>query len=227
MDVSEALRILRRHSEHLGSLEAHLLDIRALTGIARVVGLQSANLRFQSSSLFVDPETAKQKVEALSRQQLSEFFLLSWHPIVELEQLTPTTVKEALEYWEVLLSFFERRRRLELGPLAMPGSVELSDLSRAGLMEDKAFTKRLNDFWEELKEKASPDNGIEYWSFVKASRFAETVTRAQFVSFLVTYGYATMEKMGKKLVLSSREKPQPPTQGPPLSFPIAIPKEAS
>ena len=227
LDVSEALGILRRHSEHLGSLEDHLLDMRALTGIARVVGLQSANLRFQSSSLYVDPEIAKRKVETLSRQQLSEFFLLSWHPIVELEQLTPATVKEALDYWEKLLSFFERRRRLEIGPLAMPGSAGLSDLSRAGLMEDKAFTMRLNDFWQELKQRAGPENGLEYWAFVRTPRFAETVTRAQFVSFLVSYGYATMEKKGKRILLFPREKPEPPTQGSPLSFPIAIPREAS
>ena len=227
LDVSEALRILRLHAEHLRSLEDHLLDMKALTGIARVVGLQSASLRFQSSSLYIDPETANQKLEALSRQQLAEFFLLSWHPIVELEQLTPATVKEALEYWDRLLSFFEWRKRLELGPLAVTGTANLGDLVKAGLLEDKAFTKKLHEFWEELKNRTEPHLGIEYWSFVKASTFPETVTRAQFVSFLVSYGFAAMDKRGKRILLVPREKPQPPTQGSALSLPISIPREVS
>ena len=184
-------------------------------------------MRFQSSSLFIDPEMAKQKVEALSRQQLGEFYLLSWHPIVELEQLTPSTVKEAMEYWDSLLSFFERRKRLQLGPFAVPEPTGLGDLARAGLMEEKGFNKRLHEFWGELKQKAGLGQSIEYWSFVKTADFSETVSRAQLVSFLVTYGYATMEKMGKKITLTPRENPQPPAQGSPLSFPIAIPREVS
>src|SRR5437867_1405371 len=103
--------------------------MKALTGIARVVGLQSAQLRFQSSSLYVDPEMARQKLDGLSRQQLAEFLLLSWHPIVELEQLTPSTVKEATEYWNRMLSFYERRKRLQLGPFAMPEAAGLSELT--------------------------------------------------------------------------------------------------
>ena len=167
------------------------------------------------------------KLEALSRQQLAEFFLLSWHPIIELEQLTPATVKEALEYWDRLLSFFERRKRLELGPLDVTGTANLGDLVKAGLLEDKAFTKKLHEFWEELKNRTGPHPDIEYWSFVKASTFPETVTRAQFVSFLVSYGFAAMDKRGKRILLVPREKPQPPTQGSALSLPISIPREVS
>ncbi len=163
LDVSEALRILRRHSEQLSSLQDHLLDMRALTGVARVVGLQSAQLRFQSTSLYVDPEMAKQKLEGLSRQQLAEFFLLSWHPIVELEQLIPSALREAARYWEKMLSFFERRKRLQLGPLATPGTAGFGELAGAGLMDEKAFTKRLHEIWGELGEQSGADHRIEYW----------------------------------------------------------------
>src|SRR5207248_9244992 len=88
LDVSEALRIIRRHSESWQTLQDNLLDMRAITSLARVVGLQRANLRFQSSSLFVDPGMVKQTIGSMSREQLAELFLLSWHPVVELEQLT-------------------------------------------------------------------------------------------------------------------------------------------
>ena len=227
LDISEALRILRLHSEHLKSLQDHLLDMRALSKIARVVGLQSANLRFQSSSLFVDPETVKQKIESLSKQQLAEFLLLSWHPIVEIEQLTSATVKEALSYWNQLLSFFERRRRLDLGPLTAPSAAGLEELGEAGLVEAKTFNKRLLEFWDELRQRVSPNGVIDYWSFVRTSQFSETVARAQFVSFLVTYGYATMQRDGDNIILRPNEKPSLSTSGSPLSFPISIPREGS
>ncbi len=227
LDVSEALRILRRHSEQLSSLEDHLLDMKALTGVARVVGLQSAQLRFQSTSLYVDPEMAKQKLEGLSRQQLAEFFLLSWHPIVELEQLTPSTLREATHYWERMLSFFERRKRLQLGPLATPTRAGFGELAGAGLMDERGFTSRLNDIWEELREGGGSNRSVEYWAFVRTTSFAETVRRAQLVSFLVTYGYANLEKKGKSMFLVPREKPEPPREGSPISFPIPIPREMS
>jgi hypothetical protein len=225
LDVSEALGILRRHAGHLRSLKDHLLDIRALVGIAQVVGLQSAQLRFQSSSLFMDPEMARQKLTGLSRQQLAELLLLSWHPIVELEQLTPSMVKEATEYWRQMLSFFERRKRLQLGPLVMPGATGLGQLSEEGLVEEKGFTKRLEDVWEQLKVKSTPEGTVGYWAFVSGSSFTETVVRAQIVSFLVSYGFASLEERDQSLVLRPRSKPQPPKDGSSLSFPIPIPKE--
>ena len=65
LDVSEALRIIRRHAESWKTLQDNLLDMRAITSLARVVGLQSANLRFQSSALFVDPGMVKQKIQSM------------------------------------------------------------------------------------------------------------------------------------------------------------------
>ncbi len=227
LDVSEALGILRRHADHLGSLQDHLLDMRALTGIARVVGLQSAQLRFQSSSLFVDPEVAKQKLDGLSRRQLAEFLLLSWHPIVELEQLTSSAVKEATNYWNRMLSFFERRKRLQLGPLVMPEAAGLGELTGAGLIEEKAFTKKLLEVWDELRQKSGPEGAFGYWDFVRSRSFAETVAKAQIVSFLVSYGYANLEEKDNRLVLLPRQTPQPSKEGSPLSFPIPIHREAS
>jgi hypothetical protein len=227
LDVPEALGILRRHSGHLGSLQDHLLDIRALTGIARVVGLQSSQLRFQSSSLFLDPEVAKEKIGGLSRQQLAEFLLLSWHPIVELEQLTPNAVKEATEYWSQMLSFFERRKRLHPGPFALPVAAGVGELTKAGMLEEKAFTKKLQDLWEELRQRSTPTGSFEYWDFVRMKSFKETVVRAQMVSFLVSYGYAGLEEQSGRLVLVFHQKPTIPKEGHPRSLPIPIPREVT
>jgi hypothetical protein len=225
LDISEALRIIRRHAGTWQTLQDNLLDMRAITSLARVVGLQSANLRFQSSSLFVDPGMVKQKIESMSREQLAELLLLSWHPVVELEQLTDASTKEALDYWQQMLSFFERRKRLAAGPFETPGSMDTPELARMRVLEEKAFTKRLEELRVEMKEKAGKEQRIEYWNFVRATNFPQTVLRAQMVSFLVSYGMAALERRGGKMFLIPRDPPFTSRQGSPLSYPIAITKE--
>jgi hypothetical protein len=226
LDISEALRILRRHSTGWKTLQDNLLDMRAITNLARVVGLQSANLRFQSSSLFVDPGLVKQKVQSMSREQLAEFLLLSWHPVVELEQLTEASTKEALDYWQKMLSFFERRRRLQAGPFAEPSAMETAELARLRIHEEKAFNQRLEDLRREMKEESGEDGRIDYWKFVKANSFAQTVLRAQMVSFLVSYGMANLDRTKEKMTLIPRDPPFASGEGSPLSLPIPIPQEA-
>jgi hypothetical protein len=226
LDITEALNIIRRHSKRLRTLDDHLLDMRAITSLARVVGLQSANLRFQSSALYVDPGMVRQKLDSLSREQLAEFLLLSWHPIVELEQLTLTSTKEAKEFWERMLSFFERRKRLHLGPFVIPETTDLGELARMRVVEEKAYTRKMQDLWKELKESAGEDNSVDYWTFIRRSEFAQTITRAQLVSFLVSYGYANLQRRGKSIFLVPKAKPDPHLEGSPLSFPITMTKEA-
>jgi len=226
LDIAEALSIIRRHSNQLRTLEDHLLDMRAITSVARVVGLQSAHLRFQSSSLFIDPSMAKQKLDSLSREQLADFLLLSWHPIVELEQLTLASTKEAKEFWERMLSFFERRKRLHLGPFDNPEATNLGELAKMRIVEEKAYTRKMQDLWNELKKRAEEDETVDYWNFIKASDFAQTVARAQLVSFLVSYGYANLHRKGNTMFLVPKAKPDPHPEGSSLSFPIPITKEA-
>ncbi|HEV2118702.1 MAG TPA: hypothetical protein VGS11_01135 [Candidatus Bathyarchaeia archaeon] len=226
LDITEALRIIRRYSNQLRTLDDHLLDMRAITSVARVVGLQSANLRFQSSALFVDPAMVKQKLDSLSREQLAEFLLLSWHPIVELEQLTLASTKEAKEFWDKMLSFFERRKRLHLGPFDNPGIANLGELARTRIVEEKAYTRKMQDLWKELKDRADEDRKVDYWNFITGTDFAATITRAQLVSFLVSYGYANLQRKGTSMLLVPKARPELRQEGSALSFPIPITKEA-
>ncbi len=226
LDVAEALRILRQHLDEWSELEDHLLDMRALASLARVVGLQSANLRFQSSTLYVDPSQLREKLRGLSRDQLGEIFLLSWHPIVELEQLTVPTTREALHYWREMAPFSERWKKFQPGPMAFPGTTEADELHRLGMLADKAFGERLDEFWQELREKAGEKGKISYWSFIKGRNRTDTVARAQLTSFLVSYGYSTLETQDRQLVLLPRSEPVIHKESTPVSFPIQIPREA-
>jgi len=227
LDVAEALRILRLHMNDWSDLSDHLLDMRALAGLARVVGLQSANLRFQSSTLYVDPSILTDKVKGLTRDQLSSIFLLSWHPIVELEQLTIPTAKEAFDYWNDMLPFSERWRRFQPGPLALPIASDAEELQRLGVLADKAFNKRLDEFWQQLRDRAGTDGRIGYWTFVKGRDRTETVVRAQLTSFLISYGYSTLETHDEQLVLVPKNEPSIRKESTPVSLPIPIPREMS
>src|SRR5438270_363965 len=162
---------------------------------------------------------------SMAREQLAELLLLSWHPVVELEQLTDASTKEALDYWQQTLSFFERRRRLPAGPFETPGSMDSPELARMRVLEEKAFTKRLEEMRMEMKEKAGEDKRTEYWSFVRTSNFPQTVLRAQMVSFLVSYGMAALDRRREKMFLIPRDPPFASRQGSPLSYPIPITKE--
>jgi hypothetical protein len=226
LDISEALAIIRRHAKRLQTLDDHLLDMRALTSVARVVGLQSAHLRFQSSSLFVDPAMVRQKLDSFSREQLAEFLLLSWHPVVELEQLTEASTKEAKDYWEKMLSFFDRRKRLQLGPFATPDAANLGELARMRVVEEKDYTRKMQELWKELKERAGEDRRVDYWTFVQGTDFAQTIGRAQLVSFLVSYGYADLQRKRTEIILIPKLEPRPHIEGSPLSLPIPITREA-
>jgi hypothetical protein len=227
LDISEALRILRLHAEEWTELGDHLLDMKALASLAKVVGLQSANLRFQSTTLYVDPSMLRDKLRGMSRDQLAEFLLLSWHPIVEFEQLTTSTTREALDYWTKMLPFFERWKRFQPGPVSLPLGTEEEELHRLGLMADKTFGKKLDEFWIEMKKMTGTNSKIDYWAFVKGQNRSETVSRAQLASFLVTYGYARLESEHGHLTLAPKERPSMRNEATPESFPITIPRDVS
>src|SRR2546422_10534281 len=151
--------------------------MKALASLAKVVGLQSANLRFQSSTLYIDPSMLQEKLRGMSRDQLAGFLLLSWHPIVEFEQLTVPTTREALDYWTKMLPFFERWKRFQPGPMSLPITTEAEELHRLGMIADKAFGKTLDEFWIELKEMAGAKTKIDFYAFVNSQNHSDTISR--------------------------------------------------
>src|SRR5438046_1036940 len=108
---------------------------------------------------------SEQERESMSREQLARFLLLSWHPMVELEQLTETSTKDALDYWQKMLSFFERRKRLQPGPFDSPSAMDTPELARLRVLEEKAFGRRLEDLRRGMKEKVGEEGRVEDCKF--------------------------------------------------------------
>jgi hypothetical protein len=224
LDIGLAVETLRKYFPHWDLLDDHCLDAETIRDLAEVLGLQKSQLRYQSSALYTNPEMLERKFRSLSIKRLGEIFLKSWHPIVEREQLTVDAVREGLAYWDQLLSYEERRKRLALRRPAQPVAADLDSLVKSGIMTREEFAKSLRGLWEELRAQTG-DGSIEYWSFIRRDSYQETVQRAYYVSFLLTYGYAKMLRHASELKLMSLATPTEKTTAGLVSFPIAIPKD--
>src|SRR5947208_14614698 len=121
-----------------------------------------------------------------------------------------------------MLSFFERARRLQPGPVDSPGAMDTPELARMRVLEEKAFGRRLEDLRREMKEQVGEEGRIDYWTFVRAKSFADTVLRAQMVSFLVSYGMVACAGEKEKMWLTAGDPPFSNGQGTPLLPPIPI-----
>ncbi len=225
LDVKLGVETLRQYFPHWETFDDHCRDVHTLNRLSEVVRLQNTQLKFQSSALYADPEFITRKVERMSEKRLAEVFLQSWHPLAELEQLTVESVSEALNYWNLLLPIADRWKRRGYSSGKRPETADSSTLTGLGIHGEE-FEKRLRSLWEELRglhrEEQKP---IEYWRFVRAPSYLETVQRAYFVSFLVTYGYTKLHTEGEQLLLVPNDQPsgKPIPDG--VSYPIPIPKE--
>ena len=95
-------------------------------------------------------------------------------------------------------------------------------------MREKAFSEELENLWQELKTKVGENGKIPYWDFVGAESYEETVQRAFLTSFLVTYGYATLEvyPLEEEMFIKPNEKPTAKISKKQLvSIPIAVSPE--
>jgi len=222
-DVRRALGRIREMHPKLSSLEDHCLDAKALNAISRVLSLQGAQLKFQSSSLYSPPEVLKGIIERLAPEELAGAFLRAWHPIVEFERLTAEGIQAGLSYWGSLKPFDERRRRIDKGGGAPPEGVDEGHLERIGIARGD-FTRKMMEYLEEIV-KRSKGGRLRYWDFVRAPSFEEVIERAYYASFLISYGFVGLERADGELELSLKAEPAG-RGGMGVSVPISISNEA-
>ncbi len=225
MDVKLGVNTLREYFPYWKEFKDHCLDAHAINRLSEVVRLQNTQLKFQSSALYADPDFITRKVERMSEKRLAEVFLQSWHPVTELEQLTNEAAADALDYWNLLLPIEERWKRRDYSAGTQPESADSDTLAGLGI-HGREFREELLRLWNELRQKHSLEKPVEYWRFVKGASYQETVHRAYFVSFLVTYGYSKLLLDGELMILEPNEEPSEKVPSGAVSLPIAIPREA-
>jgi hypothetical protein len=224
MDVKLGVETLRQYYPVWETFEDHCLDAHTINRLSEVVRLQNTQLKFQSSALYADPEFIARKVERMSEKRLAEIFLQSWHPVAELEQLTDGAISDALDYWNMLSPISERWKRRDYPQGKRPETTDSDTLTELGI-HGKEFGEQLTNLWNELRQLYNLDKKpVDYWEFVKRSAYQETVQRAYHTSFLVTYGYATLQTDGDHMILFPNDEPSERTASGAVSFPVAIPR---
>lgn len=230
VDVDKIIRVVREFFPDWEQPEDLCLDAEAINRLASVIKLQSEWVKHRSTTLYTDPFLLEEKIKSLDKEAIVEAFLEAWHPIVELEQISLHSLREALLYWENLPPLKDRWKEFPQ-PEETAGVASREELLRLRILRDKAFTEELENFWNELKRTVAGkgENGkIRYWDFVWAETYEETVYRAFLTSFLVTYGYATLEvyPLEEEIFIKPFEKQQRRTAKKQLvSLPIAITRE--
>jgi hypothetical protein len=211
IDVDEVISTVKEYFPEWEIPEDLCLDAETIHRLASVIKLQSEWVRHRSTSLYTDPFLLEEKLTRIGKEEIVETFVNAWHPIVEFEQISLHSLAEALRYWKSLLPLKERWK--EFPPAELERSLATrEELIRQRILRDKAFSEELENFWQELKNKVvekGENMKIRYWDFVGAETYEETVQRAFMTSFLVTYGYATLEiyPLEEEIFIKPYEKP--------------------
>lgn len=195
LNVDDIISVVKEYFPHWEQPEELKLDAEALHHLASVIKLQSEWVKQRSSSLYTDPFLLEEKIKRTSKQDMISVFLSAWNPIVEFEQLSLQNIAQSLLYWDTLPPLSGRWKKIDVSETSM-GSVSREEMVKERILSNKEFADELTAYWLELKTKTAKkgiDNKIDYWDFIGAETYEETVQHAFLTSFLVTYGYATLE----------------------------------
>jgi hypothetical protein len=227
MDVDDIIKVVKQYFPDWEKPEDLNLDAETLHHIASVIKLQSEWVKSRSTSLYSDPFLLEEKILQASKEGMVNVFLQSWHPIVELEQISLHSLNEALRYWDTLVPINERWQQLAPDEVAM-GFTTRDEMIKSRVLSDKVFSEELENFWNELKtaiETKGKAGKMGYWDFIGTETYEDTVDRAFLTSFLITYGYATLEihPLEELMFIKAYAKPQTKARmEQAVSVPIAV-----
>lgn len=212
LNIDEIIAVIREYFPHWEHPDELKLDAETLHHLASVIKMQSEWVKQRSTSLYTDPFLLEEKIRQTGKEQMVDVFLGAWSPLVEFEQLSLHNLAQGLMYWASLAPIGDRWKDIDVSAVAM-GSVSRSELIQQRVLGDREFSEELECFWQELKGKVAAkgvDGKIAYWDFIGANTYEETVGRAFLTSFLVTYGYATLEidRLEETVFLLPNDKPR-------------------
>src|SRR2546425_5213369 len=192
VDIMEKLQVLKKHLPDWEFLDELLLDSEALYELAQIVKLQDQWLKGKATSLYIDPLLVQLKVKLLSRQALSESFIKSWHPIAQMDQLSPRGLEKAFVYWRDLPPFSERFKNQFGRYGARPGGVGYQELGDLGIFPPEQFESEMKGVYDEL---ALTSNGewIDYREFIESTEVEKKIMKAYILAFLISDGRALVK----------------------------------
>jgi hypothetical protein len=192
VDIREKIALLKKHLPDWKFLDELLLDSEAMLELAQIVKLQDEWLKHRASSLYIDPLLVQLKVRLLTRDELVEAFIKSWHPIAQLDQLAPKGLERAFVYWRDLSTMDERFKDQFGNYGAGPGVIDLKDLVDLRIFTEQQFEDRLSEIHDELM-KQSNGEWVDYRKFIQEEAFEKKVIKAYLLAFLISEGRASLK----------------------------------
>jgi hypothetical protein len=192
VDIREKILILKQRLPELKLLDELLVDAEAMLELSQIVKLQDEWLKTRASSLYIDPLLIQLKVKLLPKEALSEAFVRSWHPIAQVDQLSPRGLEKAFVYWRDLVPISERFKDQFGNYGTRPGLVDYSDLVSMGVFTREQFETNLTQLYDELLDQSKGD-WVDYRQFIEDDAFETKVRRAYLLAFLISEGRALLK----------------------------------
>jgi hypothetical protein len=192
VDILEKILVLKKHLPDWEFLDDLLLDSQALVELSMIVKLQDQWLKYRASSLYIDPLLVQLKVKLIPKHELADAFVRSWHPLAQIDQLSPKGLEKAFVYWRDLAPMSERFKD-QFGKYGVgPGIIDYKDLVDLKIFTQEQFETKLKAVGDDLVNKSSGE-WVNYHDFIKGESSDDTVMRAYLLAFLISEGKAIVK----------------------------------
>ncbi|TFH17539.1 hypothetical protein E4H04_04800 [Candidatus Bathyarchaeota archaeon] len=223
IDFDYVMSIIKKHYPKIKDFKNFCLDAEALKELSLVLERQNQWIEHKSTTLYKDPFMLSQSLMTLDIGSIADIFLKSWHPLVEMEQMSARTLAESLSYWGELIPFAERWQD-NIVEERETGTATRDEARLLGIIPDEGFTEIIEAFWSELGERVGPGGRIDYWDWIGVDTYEKTVYRAYLTVFMVGYGYANTEwnKMMEETTIMHNIEPRPDPGRDKISLPVMV-----
>lgn len=192
VDVKAEVGTLRKLLPEWKELDEILMDVEALDLLSRIVELQEKWVRYQASSLYIDPLLVELKIIASTPEKLAEVFAQSWHPIIKVEQISKNELMRAINYWNTLLPLGERFKE-EFGQERELTSLDTMNLVEMKILTEEELNRKIEEVYRELVSMLELQEKVDYWKFIGGKNLNETVEKAVILSHIISSGLASLE----------------------------------
>jgi hypothetical protein len=188
-NVKEALETLKRF-EHR-SFDDLNLDGQTIAAIVGIVKSQESWIKNRINSVFIDPLLVDLMIRTMGKDELTEKILKCYHPIASIETITGGRLKEAIDYWNNLLPFEERKIKFN----QLDDAIELLDVEK--LIEMRIYAK---DEFEKsiglMKEELDGVDKTDYFDFVmgdgRSYSYEACLKRGYILAFLISQNFVSL-----------------------------------